>query len=221
MGQEAVHVFCGGGVKPSHDVQEPLSEVHCVFLAGGGGRCPVPGSRTPGRWRETSAWRHPREKAHHTARRPLVKAAGQADHHATRLQGDPAVLAPRAGGRRRGRRNLQKLQRGGRRGKAPPPEAQHPHARPRRLAMLPVRKSSAPAPQGQCRLFMHEMTPLRFGKRTKDITMRHPRDYGLIERLLSAFSLSPMAFQQPMLSPISKEGDKKINMFVKIFNCHV
>ena len=53
------------------------------------------------------------------------------------------------------------------------------------------------------------MTPLRFGKRTKDITMRHPRDYGLIERLLSAFSLSPMAFQQPMLSPISKEGDKK------------
>ena len=118
MGQEAVHVFCGGGVKPSHDVQEPLSEVHCVFLAGGGGRCPGTGSRTPGRWRETSAWRHPREKAHHTARRPLVKAAGQADHHATRLQGDPAVLAPRAGGRRRGRRNLQKLQRGGRRGKA-------------------------------------------------------------------------------------------------------
>ena len=151
--------------------------------------CPVPGSRTPGRWRETSAWRHPREKAHHTAKRPLVKAAGQADHHATRLQGDPAALAPRAGRRRRGRRNLQKLQRGGRRGKAPPPEAQHAHARPRRLAMLPVRKSSAPAlrktpaPQGQCRLFMHEMTPLRFGKRTKDITMQHPRDYDLIERL--------------------------------------
>ena len=104
-GRRQVHVFCGGGVKPSHDVQEPLSEVHCVFLAGGGGRCPGPGSRTPGRWRETSAWRHPREKAHHTARRPLVKAAGQADHHATRLQGDPAVLAPGSRASPSGRKN--------------------------------------------------------------------------------------------------------------------
>ncbi len=30
---------------------------------------------------------------------------------------------------------------------------------------------------------MQEMTPLRFGKRTKDIPTQHPLDYGLIECL--------------------------------------
>ncbi len=76
------------------------------------------------------------------------------------------------------------------------------------LAILLVCKSPAlalrktPAPQGQCRLMRQEMTPLRFGKRTKDIPTQHPPDYGLRERLLRRI---------PFRRPLSRQYQVRFN----------